>query len=543
MSVWSVPETRHIRAVAKYEEFLRSSGAEECVWLQRVLRTLRSDTSGVHSMLSIEEGAPDAELLCALGGFPDKRRLLQKTGLSLETCIQVEAHLDRLHMAKSPAEKAAQSSSQRSCGGYWLLKLAGLLLCLALAILATALSMNRLAPEVFRLLFQYAFTSAAALLIGSLLSASVHLCLHRRGRICCCCRRRQDVSVEPIQEMQPVEAPRRSARRLSTRSNDSNASMASSDAMPAATVEGMMAFSSGVSRLNPCILIDPDEEEKEEPQDEKNNEQTSNQASAWEPGGEMSYAEASLPSTATFEPQVYSQGFALYAEGVKKEYEANGTFPYPLVTDVQTALYLNPAYSFASRFARTAAKTMADDAKAEARAAGCVYVGGGGHSHAGVTETLRQLVVDTPECAKDVVNELRPHLVDYWNKTAYGSEPNYPAYHPGSKRSLAQKDRLEYCARHPKKKTIMPKDPGPPVRPASAPPLLPGFHGGEADSFSATSEEEATLNPFDVEPPPPPGNPVGLMHPSFFELPAPPISLPPMLLPPMMPEDSSPMLE
>merc|ERR1740130_1298157 len=102
-------------------------------------------------MLSIEEGASDAELLCALGGFPDKRRLLQKAGLTLETCIQVEAHLYRLHMAKSPAEKAAQPSSQRSCGRYWLLKLAGLLLCLALALLATAFSMNLLVPEVFRL--------------------------------------------------------------------------------------------------------------------------------------------------------------------------------------------------------------------------------------------------------------------------------------------------------------------------------------------------------------------------------------------------------
>jgi len=153
--------------------------------------------------------------------------------------------------------------------------------------------------------------------------------------------------------------------------------------------------------------------------------------------------------------------------------------------DLETALWHSPdEYGFAARFASQAVHQMAEDAKAEAKRNGMMFVAD--RSSAGSTvKFLEQLACHTTACTEDVVGDLRPHMVQFYNDTVFESENEinnkYGQWHPGHERCIREKDEMHRIATNPKKKAQMYKKPWatkppfvrPPPPPGSAPPALP----------------------------------------------------------------------
>lgn len=113
----------------------------------------------------------------------------------------------------------------------------------------------------------------------------------------------------------------------------------------------------------------------------------------------------------------------------------------PVVSSSIEAIWHDPSYSFASRFAREAATAAAEAARDPTFSSGPAV----GASQVKQAQTvLQSMVVDLP--VKGIEHELRPHMVQFYQNTMYQSDPKYPKWHPDSKRSNEKKDEMVRCA-------------------------------------------------------------------------------------------------
>lgn len=183
-----------------------------------------------------------------------------------------------------------------------------------------------------------------------------------------------------------------------------------------------------------------------------------------------------------------------------------------------TALWHDPSYSFAARFAREAAKQAAEDARDPSMIAS-MPVHASGEQRKGAVKHLQELVCDQP--VEGVEYELRPHMVQFWQDTMYESEPKYPRYHPHSKRSLEEQKQLHKCATNKKKlKLIKPLFPPKKMElPPSSPEAMQ--HAGDVyKGQSPTSLTDAAglmaSSRFGLESPFTSDRLVGLTHPKEF---------------------------
>merc|ERR1712094_95868 len=97
-------------------------------------------------------------------------------------------------------------------------------------------------------------------------------------------------------------------------------------------------------------------------------------------------------------PYTAEQGWDVNHTVTAQRY-VDGTPPAPCVSDIQTILYQNPEYSFASRFSKQAASIAAKRAR-EDRKAGRIASTAAPDPVS--KDGLAHLVVDVPACAREV---------------------------------------------------------------------------------------------------------------------------------------------
>jgi len=359
----------------------------------------------------------DAELLSALAGFRDKRRLLQKAGLDLETCIKADAILSGLEASKAAWGKDVQPPPQQSSGRFWPLVIVGSLMLLALVLWGVAFLMHFAAFDLFRPV--YAFIVAAAVSVLALLCACMCLC-----KVCCSRERKPAAPRDPGVPVEVIEATQ----------------------PPSA--ESILAFSSGPSQRRPNTTLADDAEMQQMPSLENVSQSVAGASFASTPSGHQSMMipgaldnydygnnqlQQSLSGFAINTPAIpytAEQGWDVNCVVAAERY-MEGTPPAPFVSDIQTILYHNPEYSFASRFSKQAAAIAAKRAR-EDRKAGRVASTAAPDPVS--KDGLAHLVVDVPACAREVEPDLRPHMKQFWRDTMFQSDPKYPNFHPASKK-------------------------------------------------------------------------------------------------------------
>lgn len=160
-------------------------------------------------------------------------------------------------------------------------------------------------------------------------------------------------------------------------------------------------------------------------------------------------------------------------------------------------IWHDPAYSFSNRMTRGATRAMARGGQP-----------GAAKKAKDLQQQLRDLVVDLPP--ENVDEELRPHMVKFYQDTVFQADPNYPNWHPDSKRTHAEQEKLRKAIhkkrnRNALKPLIQPKHPDPEA-------------GTWTDAMRMAEEQRLAAEPTTPEMLSPTSDAAGLMAASRFNL-------------------------
>lgn len=394
-------------------------------------------------------------------------------------------------------------------------------------------------------------------------------CSWLKRKLCCCCIRKKKrvtmlMKVEAMEEKErkkTEKAERRAARRGSNASNASMNSTDSSNQSPkssstsgspkrssgwAATFSASSAGSSpmpiedsydGDSDLEDVPYVEPPDAytlaccmvspSKKFPDGYSNDPETT--MVPWQPSTpasrgsksvsfrpeeeESPYPSAAVPTTVSVRSsEARAQQEPCAFTELLMTVHAEGPPTHPIIEGSISALWHDPSYSFACRFARDAAKAAAEAARDPAFT-GPINAGSSDVSKA--KTVLQNMVVDTAEQTLHIEEELRPHMVQFYQDTTFQSEPKYPHWHPGSVKSIERKTDLHRCSKKNTKRMFKPLVP-PPVSRTVTP-----LRGG--DVYSPTHHSDAVSltgsgSGFGLETSPSPHveHMVGLLHPESF---------------------------
>jgi hypothetical protein len=184
------------------------------------------------------------------------------------------------------------------------------------------------------------------------------------------------------------------------------------------------------------------------------------------------------------------------------------------------ALWHDPRYSYAERFASSAAKAAAEAAKSAAS------VNTGPVTDAmkkDAQNLLKMMVVDQPHDGL-LADAMRPHMTKFCERTMKNSATKWPDWHPESKKSKEEKDELQRVIDGKKMRRAMRKPPDSdapasrkparkippnPPKPTSVTEFMQGEMGSTFRSAASMSSERFALESL-------PERCVGLAHPSTF---------------------------